>query len=134
MSDLLITSTVLRLQQEIKLYNPNVSYNVIAPTGQPTFTIRDVFFLQRELGRYSTLPLLNGASRSSQSSNNWQNTSLSETVRRIAGENPRIYNTTNRQKLSLKIERMECKLCIIFQEIILELTTQILIQVEALLA
>ncbi len=101
MSDPLITSTVLRLQQDIRLHNPNFSYNVIVPAGQPTYTIRDVFFLQRELNRYSnsnSIPLLNGASRSAQYANNWQSASLSETVRRIAGENPRIYNTPNRQK------------------------------------
>ncbi|MCU4493325.1 hypothetical protein GJV03_03590 [Acinetobacter sp. RIT698] len=100
-SDPLIVSTVLRLQQDIRLHNPNFKYNVIVPAGQPTFTMRDVFLLQRELSRYSnsnSLPLLKGATRSTEFSNNWQRASISEAVRKIAGENPRIYNTFNREK------------------------------------
>jgi len=30
---------------------------------------------------------------------NWQSTSLSRTVRQFAGSNPRVYNSTNREKI-----------------------------------
>lgn len=104
-SDPLITAHVLRLEQEIRIHNPNYRYNVMVPAGQPTFTGRDVLFLQQELSRYTgsaSLRPLGGASRSQEYSQNWQPASLSLAVRRMAGENPHISISPNFQKTQFR--------------------------------
>ncbi|NUF13660.1 hypothetical protein HUN21_17705 [Acinetobacter oleivorans] len=41
----------------MQLYNPSFRYNVITPTGQSTYTSRDIFHLQRELNRFKSSPI-----------------------------------------------------------------------------
>lgn len=51
---------------------------------------------------------------------NWQSTSLSRTVRQFAGSNPRVYNSTNREKYFENPTTAMRVIYEIFQGIILE--------------
>jgi len=101
-SDPITTLRVHGLVRDIQRFIPNFRYQTFTPTGQPTYTARDIIILQNrfnQLSNYGQLPFLTpgGQYRANQYSQNWQQASLSNAIREHTGTNPRIY-TSGSQK------------------------------------
>ncbi|MDX8255526.1 hypothetical protein, partial [Acinetobacter pittii] len=52
MSDPLISANVTRIETEIRRFDPNFRYQKLVPSGQPTYNINDVLFLQNRLFQF----------------------------------------------------------------------------------
>lgn len=66
--------------------------------------MQEVYRVQRMLNdltkqNNNSIERFQGGLRQERFTMNWQSASLSRTVRQFAGSNPRVYNSTNREKI-----------------------------------